>query len=402
MSKTRSSTLRRWLGIFATALACIAILAGAAAAIVVINRTEPTAKQIKATRKSAALVNTVRVERKAYSPILRVLGTVQPARDIVLSPRVSGQITEISDAFVPGGMVQNGDIILRIDPADFENAFSIRKSELEQAEASLKIEQGRQSLAKKELELLGNKIDDSNRDLVLRAPQIASIRAEVAAAKAAVERAKLDLDRSIIVAPFDAQIIDQSCNVGSQVSPGQSLARIVGTQEYWVSAAIPVRSLQWVQFPGQDHAGSSVTLRNDDAWPAGETRQGRVSRMIGTVDQRTRLAQVLITVDDPLGKQSGKPPLILQSLVEVEIEGREIDDVVRLPREYVRDEDTVWVMKDEKLEIRNCDVIFRDAVYAYIRDGLSEGDLVVITTLATVSEGIALKQIIDPTAGAGE
>ncbi|MEL7338784.1 MAG: efflux transporter periplasmic adaptor subunit, partial [Planctomycetota bacterium] len=113
----------------------------------------------------------------------------------------------------------------------------------------------------------------------------------------------------------------------------------------------------------------------------------------GTVDQRTRLAQVLITVDDPLGKQSGEPPLILQSLVEVEIEGREIDDVIRLPREYVRDSDTVWVMKDEKLEIRNCDVVFRDAVYAYIREGLRDGDLVVITTLATVSEGIALKQI---------
>ena len=102
-----------------------------------------------------------------------------------------------------------GDLLLRIDPADFENAVSISKSELEQAEASLAIEEGRQSLAKKELALLEGTIDEINRALVLREPQIASIRAEVNAAQAAVERAQLDLDRTSVFAPFDAQILSR-------------------------------------------------------------------------------------------------------------------------------------------------------------------------------------------------
>ncbi len=122
---------------------------------------------------------------------------------------MSGQVTELSPKLVPGGMVREGDLLLRIDPADFENAVSISKSELEQAEASLEIEQGRQSLAKKELELLEGTIDETNRALVLREPQIASIRAEVSAAKAAVERAELDLERSSVFAPFDAQILSR-------------------------------------------------------------------------------------------------------------------------------------------------------------------------------------------------
>jgi hypothetical protein len=115
--------------------------------------------------------------------------------------------------------------------------------------------------------------------------------------------------------------------------------------------------------------------------------------MIGTLDEQTRLARVLITVPDPLGRQSEAPPLILDTLIETQIEGRPIDDVVRLPREYVRERDTVWVMQDNELEIRETDIVFRDSTYAYIRSGLESGDEVVTTTLATVADGIRLRKV---------
>lgn len=386
-------TAWRWLRVLATVLACVAILSMSAAAVVVINLTEPTAQTINATRKSAALVETLPVERGTYSPRLPALGSVEPAQEIVLSPRVQGQVTEISHNLVPGGMVRQGDLLLRIDAADFENALSISQSELEQAEALLEIEKGRQSLAKKELALLEGTIDDTNRALVMREPQIASIRAQVSAAVSAVERAQLDLDRTRVFAPFDAQVISRSVNVGSQVAPGDSLAQLVGIKEYWVMAAIPVRSLRWVDFPDEQGEGSLVTLRNSDAWPPDAQRSARVSRLIGALDEQTRLARVLITVDDPLGLESDVPPLILDTLLETEIEGRSIENVVRLDRRYVRDQDTVWIMKDEKLEIREMEVVFRDAEYAYVSRGLEHGDEVVTTTLATVADGVGLKKL---------
>jgi hypothetical protein len=115
--------------------------------------------------------------------------------------------------------------------------------------------------------------------------------------------------------------------------------------------------------------------------------------MIGSLDQQTRLARVLITVSDPLARNLDAPPLILNTLIETVIEARPLEDVVRLQRDYVREEDTVWVMKDGKLEIRQTEVVFRDADYAYIRSGLESGDEVVLTTLATVAEGIGLRKI---------
>ncbi len=321
------------------------------------------------------------------------LGSVEPAQEIVLSPRVRGQVLELSPNFAPGGMVRKGDLLLRIDPADFTSVLSERQSELQQAEASLEIEQGRQTLAKKELDLLGDTIQETNRSLVLREPQIKSIRAEVDAARALVARAELDIARTSITAPFDAQILSRSVNVGSQVAPGDDLARLVGIEEYWVIATVPIRSLRWVQFAEADGQGSAVTLQSPNTWFPGARRYATVSRMIGSLDQETRLARVLMTVEDPLARNTDGPPLILDTLLEAHIEGRPIENVVRLSRDYVHERDTVWVMKDGKLEIREADIVFRDANDAYIRDGLESGEEVVITTLATVANGIGLRKV---------
>ena len=385
----------RWFRVIGTLIVCVSVLATAAATIVVINRTEPTAKKINTVRKSAALVETLVARRGTYAPQLTVLGTVRPAEEIVLSPRVEGQVIAMSPAFVPGGMVSEGDLLLRVDPADFENALASRRSGLRQAQAALKVEEGRQTLARKELSLLEGSIRDANRSLVLREPQIESVRAEVEAAAAAVGRAELDLRRTLVSAPFDAQVLSRSVNVGSQVAPGAELARLVGTRQYWVMAAVPVRNLYRIQFPDADGVGSPVTLRNPDSWPPGEERAARVSRMMGSLDEQTRLARVLITVDDPLARETTGPPLILDSLIQVDIQCRPIEGVVRLDRRYVRDDDTVWVMREEKLEIREATIAFTDARFAYIQGGVEDGEHVVTTTLATVAEGVGLRRIED-------
>jgi len=381
----------RWTAVISI-VACVVILAGAGGVLWWIYGTEPTAQREGATRKSAALVETVTVSRGDYQPQIVVLGHVEPARDITLNPRVSGQITELDPAFVPGGIVGKGDRLLEIDPADFEIMVAMRRSDLHQAEADLAIERGRQDVARKEFELLGEEIGPGNRALVLREPQIESIKARVEAAEAALRQAELDLQRTTITAPFDAQLLTRAANVGSQVSPGDPLARLVGINEYWVVATVPLRHLPWISF-AEDDEGSPVVLRNPDTWPPGAERQGRVTQLIGTVDEQTRLARVLVTVDDPLARDIDAPPLVIGTLIETRIQGRAIEDVVRLNRDYVRDGDTVWLMVDGQLAIRPLTIVFRDAEYAYVRDGLEDGDEVVTTTLATVVEGLDLRRM---------
>ena len=413
VSEQPEGTRFYWLRLVVNLVVCTAILAAAAYIVILINATEPTAQKLNSMRKSAALVETIVAHRGTYRPKLIVLGTVQSAQRIQLSPLVSGQVLELAKDFEPGGMVRKGDLLVRIDPADFENALSISKSELAQAKASMEIEEARQRLAEKELKLLEGSIDETNRGLVRREPQIASMKAQVSAAEASVDRAELNLDRTYVYAPFDAQVMSRMVNVGSQVTVGGELGQLVGLDEYWVMAAVPMRNLRWLQFPEQqplsrsesnptesdyhsesiEEGSSKVTLRDPDAWGQEVARSAQVARLIGALDEQTRLARVLITVQDPLGLKSGEPPLILDTLIETEIECKPIEDVIRIDRELIRDDDTVWVMKNDKLEIRQAEIEFRDADYAYVRRGLEHGDEVVITTLATVAPGIGLRKV---------
>lgn len=375
-----------------TLVVCGLLVGLAAGATYLIYTTEPVAESEAATRRVAALVETTVVRRGTYTPQLRVLGLVEPARDIILSPRVSGRITEVEPAYEPGGLVEAGQPLLHIDPADFQRLLTARISAKRQIEAALAIEQGRQAVAKQEYELLGDEIDPANRSLVLREPQIESIRAQLAAAEAAVEQAKLDLERTTVTAPFAAQILSRAANVGTQVSPGEELARLVGVDEYWVMASVPLRDLRWITFPQDDRPGASAWIRHATAWEPSDVREGSVSRLIGVVDRQSRLARVLVTVPDPLARGIDAPPLILGTIVEVRIEGRPLENVVRLDRAHLRQNDTVWVMAGDALDIRGVEVAFSDAEYAYIGSGLEDGDEVVTTSLATVTPGLGLRR----------
>ena len=378
-----------------TLLICGGILLAGACLTTLIFFTEPTAKRVAATRESAMLVDVVQVRRGDYRPTITAMGTVEPAQDITLSPRVRGEVISLSPAFTPGGFVEMGEALLQIDPADYENALQQRKSELYQTLADLNIEMGRQNVAQKDYQLLDEVLSKEFEALVLRKPQLSAARAKVEAARAAVKHAELELERANIKAPFDAHILSRNANVGSQVSPGDDLGRLVGLDTYWVVTTVPLAKLPWLSFARDDReTGSEVRIRNRVAWPKGVYRTGHLHRLVGALDSQTRMARVLVTVTDPLSYRTGSPdlpPLMIGAFVETRIQAEPIKDVVRIDRGHVRADNTVWVMDDGQLSIRTVEIPFRDADYAYVRNGLHDGDHVVTTNLATVVDGAPLR-----------
>jgi RND family efflux transporter MFP subunit len=378
-----------------TVVICLGILVGAAGILYVIFQTEPEAEPESAVRRSAMLVDVVKAERGTFRPVISALGTVEAAQDVMLRPRISGEVLKVSDSFEPGHIVNKGDLLLEIDPADYENALTRSQSELQQAEADLRLEMGQQEVAKEELKTFDGDLEILDPSLILRVPQLESIKARVEAARAAVEQAKLDLERTKIVAPFDAQILARDANVGSQVGPSDTLGHLIGLEEYWVIATIPLNKVYWLDFAATGEGeGSNVILRNRAAWPEGVSRTGRAERLIGALDQETRLARVLVTVSNPLAQGEDPkttPPLVVGSVLDAQIYGREIKDVIRIKRDHVREGNTVWLNRDGKLEINELAVVFQDSDYAYVRTGISDGDQIVITNLRTAAPGTELR-----------
>ncbi|MDN3669803.1 efflux RND transporter periplasmic adaptor subunit [Echinicola jeungdonensis] len=375
---------------------CLGILLSGVGGTVMIFMTEPTAKHEGTSKETAMLVDVVQVERGDFFPTIKATGTVQPVEDIMLSPRVNGQVVRRSPGFSPGGFVKKGQVLLQIDPSDYQNVLELRKSELKQAEADLRMEMGRQQVAQMDYELIGDSLSPEKKALVLRQPQLESIKAAVQSAKAAVSQAQLDLDRTAIRAPFDAHILNRNVTVGSQVSSGDNLGRLIGAENYWVVVTVPVSQLQLLTFPSKENEkGSKVNIVNRSSWKKGSHREGYLYKRIGALDDQTRLARVLVMVPDPLAQEMadslGRPQLMVGAFVEAQLIGNEIDDVIRVDRDYIRNNQTVWVMEDGKLSIQPVEILFSDEQYAYINKGLKDQDRVVTTNLSTVVDGVGLR-----------
>ncbi|MDC6353296.1 MULTISPECIES: efflux RND transporter periplasmic adaptor subunit [unclassified Robiginitalea] len=375
-------------------LICLAILGAAALVTVLIYSTEPTAQREAATRQTAMLVETLPAEAGTFTPVLSATGTVRAVEDVQLSPLVNGQVIRRDPAFAPGGFVSEGDILLQIQPADFQNTLDLRESELLQARTELNVEMGRQKVAEQDLALVGgDSLSPEERELVLRKPQLQAVQARIKAAEAAVAQARLNLSRATIRAPFNAHILTQNVTVGSQVTPGDNLGRLVGTEAYWVELTVPVTQLRWLEFPHDGQEGARVEIRNRSVWDDNVMREGRLFQQVGALDAQTRLARVLVRVEDPLARDAepGTPPLMIGSFVDCRIEGRPVENTVRISRDHLRTNQTVWVNEDGKLSVRDVTVVLTDMNHAYISEGLNGNEQVVTTNLSTVSDGIALR-----------
>ncbi len=383
----------------------VGLLGGGVFAAIWFNDTEPARRSDEGPREEVARPVVVDVARRETAPVrVAAMGTVVPAREATLRPRVSGMIVDQHEEFAPGGFFEAGSFLLQIERIDYEQTLLQRESELARAEAALQIELGDQAVAREELELLEVDIPEINRDLILRIPQVNQAKAEVRSAEAAVQRAQLELERTRIVAPFDGQVVRRSAAVGNNVGPGDALEAFVGAETYWIELSVPVASLRWIGVRSPTGApGSRATVRFPAGWGPDATREGEVIQRIGRLEDGSRLARVLVSVPDPLDLQREPPgmaPLLLGAYVTVEIEGRRLDDVMVIDRDLVREGgggDVVWVMgADDRLDIRPVEIAHRGRDIAYVTAGLDDGDRLVRTNLTTPVEGMLLRESRTP------
>lgn len=288
----------------------------------------------------------VRVEgtvlnKTEYELRVRSQGTVQPRTRSTLLPEVSGKIIEISPSFRPGGFFGQGDVLMRLDPLDYETAIVIAKGTLAQAEVMLAEEKARSDQAVENWRAMGRTGTPSA--LVTRAPQVAKAEADVASAKAQIMKAERDLERTTIRSPYACQVLEQAVDVGQFVSQGTILGRIFAVDYVEIRLPLPERESQFLKLPqsfrDQSTAtedGAKVFLKSivagkPVAW------EGKIVRVEGSLDAETRQATAVAQVTDPYARRAdGSPPLTIGAFVEAEISGEPLRDVYVIPRNAVR------------------------------------------------------------------
>ncbi|MBC8372438.1 MAG: efflux RND transporter periplasmic adaptor subunit [Planctomycetes bacterium] len=395
----KRNVLVRMISMFFLIVMPLVVLGAGIVVAVIFVVTAPKAEK-KAPVGEAQLVTVTTVRSGNHRVVVKAMGTVVPAKRITLQPRVSGQLIEVSDRFIPGGRFDSGETIVKIDHEDYDFVVKQRTADVVRAKHDLKIEQGQQIIAKREYELIvktqsGGVVD---RDLILRKPQLELTEAAVAAAQAALDKAKLDRKRTTLTAPFNAVVLDkQEIDIGSQVSQVTKIAVLAGTDEFWVLASVPISSLKWMGISESRKLleGSAVRIFNKTSWPENAKRIGRIAGLLSTLETQGRLARVLVSVKDPLclkATDPDLPKLLVGMYVSLEADGVELANKIRIDRTSLRDDDTVWVFgKGGLLEIRKVTVKWRDRDYVYVDEGLKDGQRIVTSDLAVRVSGAPLK-----------
>ncbi|MBT3279098.1 MAG: HlyD family efflux transporter periplasmic adaptor subunit [Phycisphaerales bacterium] len=339
------------------------------------SKQAPKRKQREA---DVRLVEVMTIATQQATVTLPAMGLVAEAEEIDLTSQVEGKLLSVSPSLVAGGLLRTGEEVARVDPADYTLIIAQRESDVARAERALKAEQGHQRIAQREYEMLKEHLKDEDRELVLRMPQLKEAREALKAAQSRLADAKLDVARTTITSPCNAVVRSESVGVGTLVRNGTVLAKLGDSDVYWVLVSMPVDELRFISVPGfnapKGATGSEVRVEYDAGWGKGKYRLGRVSHLLGELEPKGRMARLVVTVNDPRCLQpenKDKPQLLLRAYVRVKITGNTLPNVVRLPRRVLRENNTVWLVSDNKLRIVRIQPIFktRDEVWIVAREG---------------------------------
>lgn len=425
-------------------VACVAILLAGIASLAFLI----------ATKQSPALADererSVRVETRAVQPerapvTIKGFGNARALDEVAISVEVPGRVIEVHPKLETGEIVRAGDLLLKIDAVDYQNGVAKARATVGQLESGLTAlrqqfaadqdravtlrrtrdlanEQFGRISALFEQEQVGTRsgVEQAEmnlnmaKDAVIQIEQALSIypaRIEEAesglrAARAGLDMAETSLARTEIRAPFDGRLKMVQVEQGQFVAPGPPVLMLANDSVLKISVALDSRDARrWLRFAGENPETESAWFRPLEqsscriVWtedPENHYWEGTLER-VEAFDPRSRTVTVAVHVagEAALSRDREQLPLVDGMYCQVEIAGKELENVYRLPRWAVTFEGHVYVAKDNRLEIRQVGVLRTDGEETIVNDGLMPGDEVIVTRLVNPLPGTLL-EIVPP------
>lgn len=330
-------------------------------------------------------------------------GTVAPRTQTSLVSEVSGQVVEVSPAFVAGGFFNQGDMLIRLDDQDYRAAVSRAQATVAAAKSQLEQERGQADVAQREWDRMTADQQDRIRakDLYLRKPQLQEAIANLESAEADLEQARNDLEKTRIIAPYDGLVSSKNTDIGQYVTSGSSIAETFAVDYAEVRLPIPESKIGFLDLPS--HTGNLSAADSMDNAPEVELVSrignrvnhwtGKLTRTEGVLDSRTRVLYSVVQVADPYNLYSqdrgwNTEPLRIGTYVNASIRGRLLEDVVVLPRFTLQSNNVVWTADAEgRLRPKTVEVLTVNGDDVYISGGLETGDRVILTRLENPLNG---------------
>ena len=349
---------------------------------------QPPAVNAPMVRTSAAVHETVQLTAITH-------GTVLPRTESELVPEVSGRVIGISPAMVSGGFFRQGDLLLEIDPLDYEVGLEQAKAALASSRSELtnatKAHERQLDLAERQSTSQSQKDDALNR--------LHFAQASLREARARLSRARRDLERTRITAPYDGRVRSERVDIGQFVNRGAPVASLYATDVAEVRLPLHDEELAYLDLPlagtpFEDRQARAI-LR---AQFAGEqhTWEGQIVRTEGELDPQTRMINVIAQVDAPYQQTGNRPPLAVGLFVEAEIVGHQVDNIFVLPRSALQQNEQIYVVGDDnRLQFRDITILRSVAEEIYISDGIRPGELICLSPVNNAIPGMLVQPVTE-------
>lgn len=368
--------------------------------ILIAAKPEPEKKEDDA-RPISLYVDEVTSEQVTIT--VHTQGEVRPKTEIDLIPQVSGRIIGMSESFNEGAEFTPDSMLLKIEDTEYKVALTRAEARVAEARTALEREQAMAKL--KEEEWRDGRKGQVPTPFSLNLTQVAEAEAKLLAARADLNQARLDLERTEIKVPFFGRVRERYAGIGQYVTAGSKVGRVFSTDVAEVRLPLTDSQLVELNLPLGYRAedlleAPQVSFRaalgdRDYFW------QGRIVRVDASINQDTRLIYATAEVIDPygLGATEGMP-LAVGMFVSAEIEGVTEQSAYVMPRLALRNQDTVYVINDEnRLEIRTVNVLSTSEDQVMVTSGVSPGEQVVTSTLPNAVDGMDVEPVFRATSG---
>jgi len=373
-----------------------------------ITQSKPAVTKGKSAQFSKLVIETSAIKAADFTLRIESFGVVQARTQSELFALVSGQVKVVSPHFESGAFFKAGDVLLEIDPVDYQVAVQVAKGDLVNAELALAEENARYQQAQRDL---GNKPSSWNRskdnvaisDYALRLPQLRSAKANVDTAKAQLKLANINLQRTKVRAPYDGRILAIYVNKGSVIGPSNRLAEIYSTDAVEVRLPIANKDLRFIHVPeslASNRQTHPPVLIENNLGAKPQIWQGNVVRTEASIDSASQQLYVVARVNNPfldlsqqhslVNKGQALRPLKIGQYVQASIQGRRLENVISVPNSSVYQGSYVYVVEDGLLQRRPIDILWRNQNLSVITSGLEQGERLVTTLLGQVTSGTAV------------
>ncbi len=370
------------------------ILLVGGAVVVAVATLKPAPEPNPVEQEAPPSVTVILANPSSQTLTVNTQGTVAPRREIDLVAEVSGRITQADRHFVNGAFVDANQELVTIDPRDYQLALIRAKARVADAEQLLATERGRTRQAMREWRDLGN--SEANQ-LFLRKPQLASAEAQLSSAKADRDKAELDLERTAISVPFQGRVRETLVNLGQYVTPGTRIATVYDTSVAEIRLPLTDRQASLIDLPlGYNNSdGNSAPVVTISGLIAGKkhTWEGRITRTDASIDTRTRLYYAVAEVQDPFrgSTADAKAPLVVGLFVDAQILGRELQNVITVPREALFKRNHLYTLdKDNRVVEKQVTLLHTDANSAWVSGDIQAGEAIVVGKQSYLNEGIVV------------